>query len=342
MNFKNDHQMPEWVKPVPKAELHAHLEGTITPRRLRALAAKVDETVPDNILRDDNSFEWKDFAGFLQCYDLAADFVRTPQDYYQITYDYLAESAAEGSIYVELIISSDHAAAQGMPYPDMLAALEQAIDYAREQHDIEARLSLSMVRHYGIERGLKVAQMLHQHPHKYVTGFQMAGAEDAGALSDWAKGFAIAADAGVGLHAHSGEWFGPDGIRETLDTLKGPQWQLSRIGHGVRSIEDAALVQRLADEGLVLEVCPLSNLALGVYANKDDHPFGALRQAGVKVTLNSDDPPHFASTIGTEYAFAAQQYGYDAMTLTEITKTAIEAAFVDETTRQKLLAKLDA
>lgn len=329
-----------WVKQLPKAELHAHLEGTITPKRLHALAAKVGETIPQSVLRDDSSFEWDDFAGFLTCYDLAAGYVRTVEDYYQITYDYLAESAAEGGIYAELIISADHAAAQGIDYTDKLSALEKAIDDARDRYGIEARCSFSMVRHYGVEQGLETAKLIHKYPHKYVTGFQMAGAEDAGSLKEWAHGYAMAAEAGLGLHVHSGEWLGADSMVETLDTLKGPDWQISRIGHGVRSIEDPALVARLAETGVVLEVCPLSNLALKVFKSAEDHPFDQLRAAGVKVTLNSDDPPHFASSIGAEYAFAARQWGYDATALQNITRTAIEAAFVDEETRAGLLAKL--
>ena len=336
MSFDNE----TWITQVPKAELHAHLEGTITPRRLHALAAQVGETIPQNVLRNDSSFEWDDFAGFLTCYDLAAGYVRTVEDYYRITYDYLAESAAEGGIYAELIISADHAAAQGISYSDKLEALERAIDDAREDHDIEARCSFSMVRHYGVEQGLKTAELIQKHPHKYVTGFQMAGAEDAGPLKEWARGFAMAAEAGLGLHVHSGEWLGAESMTETLDTLRGPSWEISRIGHGVRCIEDPALVSRLADTGIVLEVCPLSNLALNVFAHADAHPFDRLRAAGVKVTLNSDDPPHFASSIGAEYAFAARQWGYDTDTLTDITRTAIEAAFVDEPTRSKLLQRL--
>lgn len=337
MTSKNLH----WVADVPKAELHAHLEGTITPKRLRALAAKAGETVPEHVLRDDNSFEWSDFNEFLTCYDLAASYVRSPEDYYQIALDYLAESAAEGGIYTELIISPDHAAAQGISYPEQLAVLESAIDDARQKYGIEARLSFSLVRHYGVEQGLKTAQLARKHPHKYVTGFQMAGAENAGGLSEWAKAFAIAADAGLSLHVHSGEWLGPDSITETLDRLRGHDWRIARIGHGVRAIESATLVQRLIDEEIVLEVCPLSNLALKVFTDPVDHPFDKLKRQGVKVTLNSDDPPHFNSSIGAEYEFAARQWSYTVEDLVEITRTAILAGFVDDATRALLLAKLE-
>lgn len=329
-----------WVRAVPKAELHAHLEGTIPPNRLRALAKKYNEAIPEDLLGPDNTYVWKDFAEFLTCYDLAAGFVRSPQDYHRITYDYLAESAAEGCLYAELIISADHAKAQGIDYWDMIQALEQAVDDARQAHGIEARFSFSMVRHFGVENGIQTAKLLHKHPHKYVTGFQMAGAEDAGDVADWARGYEIAADAGVGLHVHSGEWLGPESMAYTIDKLTTPTWGISRIGHGVRAAEDPELVARIVDMGLVLEVCPLSNLALKVFDSPAAHSFDALRQAGVKVTLNSDDPPHFASTILAEYEFAARQYGDDAAALTALTRTALEAAFVDEPTRAALLAKL--
>ena len=164
----------------------------------------------------------------------------------------------------------------------------------------------------------------------------MAGEERFGQVADFARAFDIARDAGLGITIHAGELAGAGSVRDALDHIRP-----SRIGHGVRAIEDKALVQRIADEGVVLEVCPGSNLALNVYPDISSHPFDRLRRVGVKVTLSSDDPPHFASSVGREYQMAADAWGYDAKDMTDITRTALEAAFLDEQTRANLLGQLD-
>ena len=163
----------------------------------------------------------------------------------------------------------------------------------------------------------------------------MAGEERFGEVADFARAFDIARDAGLGITIHAGELAGPESVRDALDHVRP-----SRLGHGVRASEDDALVRRIADAGVVLEVCPGSNLALNLYPDISSHPFDRLRRAGVKVTLSSDDPPHFGSSIGREYQMAADAWGYDAAQLTGFTRTSIEAAFVDEPTRAFLLGQL--
>ena len=143
----------------------------------------------------------------------------------------------------------------------------------------------------------------------------------------------IAHDAGLGITCHAGEWAGPESVRGAL-TLP-----ITRIGHGVRAIEEPELVAELAERGIVLEVCPTSNVVLGAYADYGAHPFRALRDAGVRVTLGSDDPPYWQATIGGEYAVARREWGLTDAELRAITRTAVEAAFVDEATRTSLLAR---
>ena len=316
---------------VPKAELHVHIEGAAPPALVQRIAARNGLRIPDGVIGDDGRFAWRDFLDFLDTYDGATSVIRTGQDYRDIVYEYLVSCAAEGAIYVELTASADHAAGVGLSDEEHLAALAQGIDDARAETGIEARIVMSAVRHRGPERALDVARRTVEAPHPYVTGFGMGGDEAGFPPGDFADAFAVARDAGLGLTVHAGEWGGPDSVRGGLAL------GVSRIGHGVRSIEDPDLVRELADRGTVLEVCPTSNVVLGLYASYAEHPLPALRAAGVAVTLGSDDPPYWDASIGGEYAVAAEQFGLGDEALREITRTALHAAFVDEDVRRRLL-----
>jgi adenosine deaminase len=317
---------------LPLAELHVHLEGTATPALVRELAERNGMALPPGTV-DGDAFVWRDFIDFLSTYDRAASTVRTAQDYRDVTLAYLAACAAEGAIYVELTASPDHAAATGLAYADMVAGIARGIDDARSAHGIESRILITAVRNLGTERAEAIVAAMRAQPHPYVTGFGLAGDEAGFPPEPFARAFAAAHDAGLGLACHAGEWAGPESVRGAL-TLP-----ITRMGHGVRAIEDPALVAELAERGIVLEVCPTSNVVLGAYADYGAHPFRALRDAGVRVTLGSDDPPYWQATIGGEYAVARREWGLTDAELRAITRTALEAAFVDEATRTSLLAR---
>ena len=257
--------------------------------------------------------------------------IRTGEDYRDIVYEYLVRCAAEGAIYVELTASADHAAGVGLSDEEHLAALAQGIDDARAETGIEGRIIMSCVRHRGPDRARDVARRTVEGPHPYVTGFGMGGDEAGFPPAGFADAFAIAREAGLGLTVHAGEWGGPESVRGGLAL------GVSRIGHGVRASEDPELVRELADRGTVLEVCPTSNIALGLYPSYEEHPLPALRAAGVAVTLGSDDPPYWDASIGGEYAVAAERMGFDDDDLREVTRTALRAAFVEEDVRLRLL-----
>lgn len=319
-----------------KAELHAHIEGTLTPAFVRQLADRHGSALPDDLFTPEGKYNWNDFFGFLKCYDLAASLIKTDQDYSDLTFDYLSRAAAENCIYVELICSGDHARNIGLSYGAMVNGIADGIDRARAASGIEARMQMSIVRHYGTEGAMQVVDEAIAAPHPYVTGLNIAGDETAHHPRDFAAAFVKAHEAGLGLTAHAGEVCGPESVNAVLDAFPG----LSRIGHGVRAIEDADTIARLRDQGILLEVCPGSNVALSVFSRFEDHSLPALADAGVAVCLASDDPPFFDTTIGREYQIAADVFGYDDAGLTALTRRALEGAFVDDTTRQALLARL--
>ncbi|KAB0683000.1 adenosine deaminase [Aureimonas leprariae] len=318
---------------MPKAELHCHLEGTASPPLVRRQAARYGVDIAT--LLDGDRYRWHDFASFLRAYGAASALFRTEEDYAELAETYLASIAGSGAIYAEFFISPDHAEAAGLSPGAYAAAVAEGIRSAEAEHGIVARLIVVGVRHLGVESVERAARFAAGMP-PLVTGFGLAGDEGAGDPADFARAFAIARDAGLGLTAHAGEFRGADAIRRTLDAL-----QPSRLGHGVRAVEDPDLVRRIAAVGIVLEVCPGSNLALGVYPSPDAHPLPRLRTSGCRVTLNSDDPPFFGTTLAGEYVLARDAMDFSDADLLAATRTAIEAAFVDEATRRDLLHRLD-
>jgi adenosine deaminase len=319
---------------VPKAELHVHLEGTAPPDLVRRIAERNGLAVPEGTFATPDRFAYRDFLDFLDTYDKAASVIRTAEDYRDITYEYLVKCAGEGAIYVELTASPDHARLVGLPDEEHLDGIARGIDDARRDTGIEGRILISCVRNFGVEPALRVARYAAERPHPYVVGFSMAGDEENYPPSAYAEAFEIAAAAGLGCSVHAGEWAGPESVRGGLEL------PVSRIAHGVRSIEDPGLVEELAERGTFLECCPTSNVVLGIYPSYGEHPLPRLMAAGVRVTLGSDDPPYFGASIGGEYELCAEQFGFDDDTLRAITRTAIEAAFCEETLKDRLIETL--
>jgi adenosine deaminase len=316
---------------VPKAELHVHLEGTAPPDLIRRIAERNGLELPEGLLAAPDRFAYRDFLDFLDTYDKAASVLRTTEDYRDITYEYLVGCAREGAIYVELTASPDHARLVGLTDDEHMDGIARGIDDARRDTGIEGRILISCVRNFGVEPALRVARYAADRAHPYIVGFSMAGDEENYPPAAYADAFRIAADAGLGCTVHAGEWAGPKSVRGALEL------PVSRIGHGVRSIEDPELVEELAERGTYLECCPSSNVVLGLYPSYDEHPFPTLATAGVRVTLGSDDPPYFGASIGGEYEICREHFGFGDDDLRAITRTALEAAFCEEPLKQRLI-----
>ena len=316
-----------------KVELHCHLEGAAPPALTEAQARKYGVDV-GGFMRD-GIYLWKDFSEFLVCYDKVSEVYRSEEDYALLTATYLDELADEGTIYSELIVSPDHGDRIGLGADAYIAGVSEGIRAAKARRGIEARLIVTGERHFGPERVVRAAEYAARSGNPLITGFNMAGEERMGRVADYARAFDIAREAGLGITIHAGEVCGAFSVRDALDVVRP-----ARIGHGVRAIEDGDLVKRLADLGTVLEVCPGSNVALQVFPDFAAHPLRRLREAGVRVTISSDDPPFFHTSLKREYELASTAFGFEDAEIDAITRTAVEAAFVDEKTRQDLLAKL--
>ncbi|MCW5707299.1 adenosine deaminase [Shinella sp.] len=321
------------TKPMPKAELHCHIEGATPPALALSQAQRYG--IDTSAFIRDGEYAWEDFTSFVASYDATANLFRTEEDYALLAETYLTGIAEEGAVYSELIVSPDQGDAVGIGADAYISGLAEGAERARTRTGIETRLLIVGIRHFGPERVVKAAEYAARRPHPLISGFNLAGEERMHRVADFARAFDIARDAGLGITIHAGELSGAFSVRDALDHVRP-----TRISHGVRAIEDGDLVRRLADEGVVLEVCPGSNIALKVFPDFEHHPLRALHEAGVRVTLNSDDPPFFHTSLAREYEVASSVMGFSDEALLGMTRTAIEAAFVDEPTRQRLLSRL--
>lgn len=317
-----------------KAELHCHIEGAAAPDLVVRQAQKYGADWSRYI--QDGLFIWNDFFSFSAAYDFAANLFRNEDDYALLADHYLSSLARDGCIYSEIFISPDHAIRSGMSPQAYTDALGEGLSRAKAKTGIEARMIVTGVRQFGVESIEAAARFAARSSHPMVTGFGVAGDERIGDFEDYVRAFEIAREAKLGITVHAGELLGWESVASAIEHIRP-----SRIGHGVRAIENPELVREIAERGIVLEVCTSSNIALKVFDSFAEHPFPKLRAARCKVTLSSDDPPYFWTSLKREYDIAAEHWGLKEKDINSVTRTALEAAFVDAKTKGQLLARLD-
>ena len=340
---------------MPKATLHEHIEGTVTPEMAAKLAQRHDVSLPDNFVMKDGEYDKADFPNgryaydesdfwaFINTYDTVADMMRTPQDYYDVTKDYLSKNAADGGIYAELIVSPMHMATEVNPetgkaelsaprYAAMLEAMTNAAEEVKESTGLETRFIATGVRNLGAENVTEVAKFVRDNPHPLVTGFGIAGNERAGKFDDFAEALSIAKGAGLKLALHAGEICGPESIRDAV------RLGASRVGHGVSAVQDPALMKELAEKNVMVEVCPTSNRILVGELKGDlaNHPARKLYDAGIKISLNPDDGGIFGTQTGKEHRISAKEFGFTKAEMYDITLCALDCSFADVKTRKQL------
>jgi adenosine deaminase len=324
------------VASLPKVELHTHLEGCAPPSFIAGLAREKSVDL-SGIFTETGGYAFRDFWHFLQVYEAATSVLQRPEDFARLTRAVLQDRAEDGVIYMETFLSPDFCGDGDLgAWREYLAAIREAALEAERDFGITLRGIVTCIRHFGPERARPVARCAAETAGDWLVGFGIAGDETAGHPADFTWSFDAAREAGLRLTAHAGEWGGPQSIRDALSALR-----VERIGHGVRAIEDAALVAQLAETGVVLEVCPGSNVALGVFPSWAAHPVKRLRDAGVRVTLSTDDPPFFHTTLRREYDRLADTFGWEAADFTAMNRDALNAAFCDTATRDRLMPRLE-
>ena len=316
---------------IPKAEIHVHLEATINPDLCRKFAKRNNVKISDDIFGSQYAYAWDDFYDFIKKYDIVTSVIQTPEDYRELTYNYLKECAESNVIYVEAMISSTHAKQRGMTYHSFLEGVLKGAQQAESEFGIVSKYIMNGIRHLGPDSVQKTADEVLKNPHDDLVGFGLAGDELHFPPKVFTKTFDMLQEARLPITVHAGEWDGPERIRDAIKLL-----HPTRLGHGVRSIEDPALVELIKELDIILETCPTSNVATKIYKNYQDHPVKKLFDQGVKITVNSDDPPFFNASIAGEYE-VMKTLGLSDDELKSLTTNAVEHAFCDEDTKLKLL-----
>jgi adenosine deaminase len=323
----------DW-KSFPKLELHCHLEGAAPPDLVRRMGAEqgIDLT---GLFDADGTYNSSDFSTFLAAYEQMSKVFAKPESYRQLTEAVLAEQAKNGVIYSEIFLSPTSLGYDAGQWEEMLAAIEEGADEAETTYGIICRFIPVIIRHHGPEKASAAAAVMRRASRGRMTGFGIAGDERQFQCADFSAVFADMKEAHFRLTAHAGEWGGPESVRDALDIL-----HVERVGHGVRAIEDPLLVARLAETQITLEVCPGSNVALGVYPDLANHPVKRLCDAGCAVTISTDDPPFFHTTMTDEYANLEATFDMDAKQFRLFGDTAIDAAFCEDETKAILRGRL--
>ena len=321
---------------LPKVELHLHLEGAAPPEFVRGIASEKQVDLA-GLFDESGAYRYSDFVDFLRVYEGATSVLTTPEDYGRLTATVLEALAEQGVIYAETFVSPHFCGGGDLQaWRDYLHAMQEASQRVAAQGGPILKGIVTPIRHFGPERARLTALCAAETAGDWVVGFGIGGDEGIGQPRDFAWSFDCAREAGLRLTAHAGEWGGPQSVRDAVQDLG-----VERIGHGVRAIEDPALVDWLAEEGIVLEVCPGSNIALGLYPDWKAHPIARLRDAGVKVTVSTDDPPFFHTTMTHEYERLSDAFGWTDADFAALNRVAAEAAFCDAATRDSLLKRLE-
>ena len=333
----------EFVRGLPKAELHVHHVGSASPRIVSELAARHPGTVPSDLDALREFFEFRDFAHFIEVYLAVVALVRTPEDLRYLTYEVGREMAETQAVrYAELTCTPYTSVRPDRPDLGMaIEAYTEAIEDARVAVERDFGLVLRWIYDIPGESGIPAADAtldyaLRHRPDALV-GFGLGGPEIGVPRPQFQPHFDAARAAGLRSVPHAGETTGPQTVWDAVHLLGA-----ERIGHGTSAAEDPALLAHLAEAGIPLEVCPTSNIATRAVASLEEHPIRALRDAGVTVTVHSDDPPMFNTTLNQEYEVAARLLDLDEAGVADLARESVHASFAEEDVRRRLLAEIDA
>ncbi|MCX7277882.1 MAG: adenosine deaminase [Burkholderiales bacterium] len=324
------------LRALPKAEVHAHLEGCFEPGLLASWAQQAGVALPRPV---DQLFAFQGLADFLHFLDWACGLANTPERLAQLAYAYSQRLADNGAGYADLIVNPSHWTAWQGRLPAMLDAIDAGLGAAEQDGLPPVNLCISLLRTQSAHAAVQLVEQLVALRHPRVVALSIDGNEAAAGRTGprFADAFQRAGAAGLKRTVHAGESSGPEGVRDAILLLGA-----DRIDHGVRAIEDPAVVARLVDRQIPLGICPSSNLVLGVYPSLAEHPVDRLYRAGVRVSLNTDDPSLLGASLVGEYQRCQAAFGWTDADLRAMARTSIEASFAPPAMRQQLLQALAA
>ncbi|MGW0217901.1 adenosine deaminase [Micromonospora chokoriensis] len=328
-----------FIAGLPKVELHVHHVGSASPRIVAELAARHEGRTP--VPADPDAlasyFEFRDFAHFIEVYLSVVDLIRDPEDVWILTHEVARELARQQVRYAELTITPYSHVRRGIPAPAFCEAIEDARQRALADFGLELRWCFDIPGEAGLpaaEETLRIA--VDERPAGLVS-FGLGGPEIGVPRPQFRPYFDQARAAGLRSVPHAGETTGPQTIWDALNELGA-----ERIGHGISAAQDPQLLTYLAERQIGMEVCPTSNVRTRAVANLDEHPLRQLVDAGLLVTINSDDPPMFGTTLNDEYAVAARLLGADREGVAGLARNAVTASFLDANGKQRITAEIDA
>ncbi|NGN64869.1 adenosine deaminase [Streptomyces sp. A7024] len=334
--------MPEsletFIAGLPKAELHVHHVGSASPRIVAELAARhPDSPVPKDPGALADFFSFRDFGHFIEVYLAVVDLIRDAEDVRLLTYEVARDMARQQIRYAELTVTPYSSVSRGIPDRAFLEAIEDARVSAERDLGVVLRWCFDIPGEAGLASAEETARIAVDLGCEGLVSFGLGGPEIGVPRPQFKPYFDKAIAAGLHSVPHAGETTGPETVWDALKDLRA-----ERIGHGTSSAQDPALLAHLAEHRIPLEVCPTSNIATRAVATLDEHPIGAMVEAGCLVTINSDDPPMFGTDLNTEYGVAARLLDLDEGGLAALAKNAVEASFLDASGKTRLAAEIDA
>jgi len=335
--FASRDERAAFIAGLPKAELHLHIEGSLEPELMFELAQRNGVAIPfANVEEVRAAYAFSNLQDFLDIYYQGMGVLHTEQDFHDLTAAYLARADADNVRHVEIFFDPQGHTERGVAFATVIAGITRALDDAKAQHGITSKLIMCFLRH--LSEAEAEATLDEALPWLgRIDGVGLDSSEVDHPPSKFERVFARARGLGLKVVAHAGEEGPPEYVREALDILK-----VDRIDHGNRSLEDPALVARLAAEGMTLTVCPLSNLKLCVVDDIAAHPLRTMLDAGLKATVNSDDPSYFGGYVGANYLAVADALDLSRAELVTLARNSFTGSFLDDAAKARHLAAIDA
>ena len=326
------------LRRMPKAELHLHLEGAVDVGTFAELAASHDLQLPAHEQVAD-LYQYDSLADFLVVYSLVCRSIQTEADFRRVTHECLERCADSGARYVELFFSPESHFEMGVDYPTMLAGVLAGMADAKAGRGLESSLIPAINRELGPQRAVEFVEMVAAHPHPQVVGVGLDFNEVGFPSADYVDAFRAAADCGLHRTSHAGEVGPADNVRAAIDLLA-----CERIDHGYHVIDDPELLQRCAHSQIAFTVCPTTTTYTTVWRDlrSSDHAIARMAEAGLKLTVNSDDPAMFNSNLGDEYVRLHRESGFSVDALAEMALNSIDASWLDDSAKAALRAEWSA
>lgn len=329
--------MQDFIDRLPKAELHVHIEGTLEPELMFQLAERNAVALRYSTVEEARAaYRFSDLQSFLDIYYEGARVLLREEDFHDLTWAYLLKARQDNVIHTEIFFDPQIHTERGVPFETVLSGIRAALDAGRKELDISSHLLLCFLRHLSADAAMSTLEQALPH-RDAILGVGLDSTEVGNPPSKFASVFERARKKGFLSVAHAGEEGPPDYIWQALDVLR-----VSRIDHGVRCLEDRRLVERLRRDQVPLTVCPLSNVRLRVFDRIEDHNIGLLLEAGLCVSVHSDDPAYFGAYVNDNYRAVRDAQGLGRSEILRLARNSLVGSFLDDTEKRRCLADLEA